>query len=94
MVLSWSRKEPKAIFSFKNYSWPENCELMIICLDFFHLSTRYTVIYKLLPVDMSMQPVFKRYLRPEKEYLSFSLIYNNGERSLDLVSEQINLFSC
>ncbi|XP_051128885.1 PH, RCC1 and FYVE domains-containing protein 1-like [Andrographis paniculata] len=30
-------------------------------------------------------PVFKRYLRPEKEYLSFSLIYNDGERSLDLI---------
>ncbi|KAL2230088.1 uncharacterized protein LOC105171777 [Sesamum indicum] len=30
-------------------------------------------------------PVFKRYLRPEKDYLSFSLIYNNGERSLDLI---------
>ncbi|XP_047335805.1 PH, RCC1 and FYVE domains-containing protein 1-like [Impatiens glandulifera] len=29
--------------------------------------------------------VFRRYLRPEKEYLSFSLIYNNGERSLDLI---------
>lgn len=30
-------------------------------------------------------PVFKRYHRPEKEYLSFSLLYNNGERSLDLI---------
>ncbi|XP_047951695.1 PH, RCC1 and FYVE domains-containing protein 1-like isoform X1 [Salvia hispanica] len=30
-------------------------------------------------------PVFKRYLRPEKEYLSFSLIHHNGERSLDLI---------
>ncbi|RZC85704.1 hypothetical protein C5167_026378 [Papaver somniferum] len=29
--------------------------------------------------------VFRRYLRPEKEYLSFSLIYKNGERSLDLI---------
>ncbi|KAL0323257.1 UNVERIFIED_CONTAM: PH, RCC1 and FYVE domains-containing protein 1 [Sesamum angustifolium] len=29
--------------------------------------------------------VFQRYLRPEKDYLSFSLIYNNGKRSLDLV---------
>ncbi|TYI12293.1 hypothetical protein ES332_A09G267200v1 [Gossypium tomentosum] len=29
--------------------------------------------------------VFKRYLRPEKDYLSFSLLYNNGERSLDLI---------
>lgn len=35
---------------------------------------------------MFIQPVFKRFLRPEKDYLSFSLIYNNGERSLDLVS--------
>ncbi|KAL0366107.1 UNVERIFIED_CONTAM: PH, RCC1 and FYVE domains-containing protein 1 [Sesamum radiatum] len=30
-------------------------------------------------------PVFKRFLRPDKEYLSFSLIYNDGERSLDLI---------
>ncbi|KAL9266561.1 PH, RCC1 and FYVE domains-containing protein [Drosera capensis] len=30
-------------------------------------------------------PVFRRFLRPEKDYLSFSLIYKNGERSLDLI---------
>ena len=35
---------------------------------------------------MLYQAVFQRYLRPEKDYLSFSLIYNNGKRSLDLVS--------
>lgn len=29
--------------------------------------------------------VFQRYLRPDKDYLSFSLIYNNGKRSLDLI---------
>ncbi|GAA0146147.1 guanyl-nucleotide exchange factor [Lithospermum erythrorhizon] len=29
--------------------------------------------------------VFQRYLRPEKDYLSFSLIYNQGKRSLDLI---------
>ncbi|GAB4850889.1 hypothetical protein Ancab_030190 [Ancistrocladus abbreviatus] len=29
--------------------------------------------------------VFRRYLRPEKDYLSFSLIYNNDDRSLDLI---------
>nr|GMD91127.1 ultraviolet-B receptor uvr8 [Ipomoea batatas] len=29
--------------------------------------------------------VFHRYLCPEKDYLSFSLIYNNGKRSLDLI---------
>lgn len=32
--------------------------------------------------------VFRRFLRPEKDYLSFSLLYNNGERSLDLVSHK------
>ncbi|XP_023759417.1 PH, RCC1 and FYVE domains-containing protein 1 isoform X2 [Lactuca sativa] len=31
------------------------------------------------------QAVFRRYLRPEKDYLSFSLVYNNGKRSLDLI---------
>lgn len=29
--------------------------------------------------------VFQRYLRPGKDYLSFSLLYNNGKRSLDLI---------
>ncbi|PIA33140.1 hypothetical protein AQUCO_04200118v1 [Aquilegia coerulea] len=29
--------------------------------------------------------VFRRFPRPEKDYLSFSLLYNNGERSLDLI---------
>ncbi|KAE9618205.1 putative chromatin regulator PHD family [Lupinus albus] len=29
--------------------------------------------------------VFRRYLQPEKDYLSFSLLYNNGERTLDLI---------
>lgn len=29
--------------------------------------------------------VFRRYLRPDKDYLSFSLIYNYGKRSLDLI---------
>lgn len=36
-----------------------------------------------------MQAVFQRYLRPEKDYVSFSLIYNNGKRSLDLVSDSL-----
>lgn len=32
---------------------------------------------------MLLQPIFQRYPRPEKEYQSFSLIYN--DRSLDLI---------
>ncbi|XP_010263146.1 PREDICTED: uncharacterized protein LOC104601488 isoform X2 [Nelumbo nucifera] len=31
--------------------------------------------------------VFRRYLRPDKDYLSFSLLYNNGERTLDLLRD-------
>lgn len=40
--------------------------------------------------ELVSQAVFQRYLRPEKEYLSFSLIYNNGKRSLDLVGDEPN----
>ncbi|QCE12024.1 Transcription factor BREVIS RADIX [Vigna unguiculata] len=29
--------------------------------------------------------VFRRYLQPEKNYISFSLVYNNGARTLDLI---------
>lgn len=40
------------------------------------------------------QPVFSRYPRPEKEYQSFSLIYSNEERSLDLVSILTHVHEC
>ncbi|KAJ0973334.1 hypothetical protein J5N97_021293 [Dioscorea zingiberensis] len=40
-------------------------------------------VAKIIPGQRT--PVFQRYLRPEKDYLSFSLIYNNGKRSLDLI---------
>ncbi|KAJ6817262.1 E3 ubiquitin-protein ligase HERC2 [Iris pallida] len=30
-------------------------------------------------------PVFQHHLCPEKDYLSFSLVYNNGKQSLDLI---------
>ncbi|XP_039117171.1 PH, RCC1 and FYVE domains-containing protein 1-like isoform X1 [Dioscorea cayenensis subsp. rotundata] len=40
-------------------------------------------VSKIIPGQRT--PVFQRYLRPEKDYLSFSLIYNNGKRSLDLI---------
>ncbi|KAK7374036.1 hypothetical protein VNO80_07460 [Phaseolus coccineus] len=39
---------------------------------------------KVCPFKLSLV-VFRRYLQPEKNYLSFSLIYNNGERTLDLI---------
>lgn len=39
----------------------------------------------------TLQAVFRRYLRPEKDSLSFSLIYKKGDRSLDLVSRKQSL---
>ncbi|CAN6439014.1 unnamed protein product [Victoria cruziana] len=40
-------------------------------------------ISKIVPGQRT--PIFKRNLCPEKDYLSFSLIYDNGEQSLDLI---------
>ncbi|XP_010532647.1 PREDICTED: uncharacterized protein LOC104808625 [Tarenaya hassleriana] len=44
---------------------------------------KLSAVSKILPGQRTA--VFRRYLRPEKDYLSFSLLYNNGERSLDLI---------
>ncbi|KAE8683421.1 Detected protein of unknown function [Hibiscus syriacus] len=46
-------------------------------------SLKLALISKIIPGQRTA--VFQRYLRPEKDYLSFSLIYNNGKRSLDLI---------
>ncbi|KAL6840503.1 hypothetical protein ACP4OV_030313 [Aristida adscensionis] len=44
---------------------------------------RLSSVSKVIPGQRTA--VFRRFLRPEKDYLSFSLIYKNGQRSLDLV---------
>ncbi|KAL1543708.1 PH, RCC1 and FYVE domains-containing protein 1 [Salvia divinorum] len=46
-------------------------------------SLKLTSVSRIIPGQRTA--VFQRYLRPEKEYLSFSLIYKNGKRSLDLI---------
>lgn len=46
-------------------------------------SLKLACVSKIIPGQRTA--VFQRYLRPEKDYLSFSLIYNNGKRSLDLI---------
>jgi hypothetical protein len=53
--------------------WIRNCFLYVIWLFFLIL----------------WQAVFQRFPRPEKDYLSFSLIYNHGKRSLDLVGTEV-----
>ncbi|XP_043722871.1 PH, RCC1 and FYVE domains-containing protein 1 [Telopea speciosissima] len=44
---------------------------------------KLATVSKIIPGQRTS--VFQRYLRPDKDYLSFSLIYNNGKRSLDLI---------
>ncbi|XVE81856.1 hypothetical protein DITRI_Ditri15bG0099700 [Diplodiscus trichospermus] len=44
---------------------------------------KLTSVSRIIPGQRTA--VFRRYLRPEKDYLSFSLLYNNGDRSLDLI---------
>ncbi|KAG6607654.1 PH, RCC1 and FYVE domains-containing protein 1, partial [Cucurbita argyrosperma subsp. sororia] len=46
-------------------------------------SLKFASVSRIIPGQRTA--VFHRYLRPEKDYLSFSLIYNNGKRSLDLI---------
>ncbi|XP_022749520.1 PH, RCC1 and FYVE domains-containing protein 1-like [Durio zibethinus] len=46
-------------------------------------SLKLASVSKIIPGQRTA--VFQRYLRPEKDYLSFSLIYNNRKRSLDLI---------
>ncbi|XP_042040072.1 PH, RCC1 and FYVE domains-containing protein 1-like isoform X1 [Salvia splendens] len=46
-------------------------------------SLKLASVSRIIPGQRTV--VFQRYLCPEKEYLSFSLIYNNGKRSLDLI---------
>lgn len=46
-------------------------------------SLKLSLVSKIIPGQRTV--VFRRHLRPEKDHLSFSLIYNNGDRSLDLI---------
>ncbi|XP_071696120.1 PH, RCC1 and FYVE domains-containing protein 1-like [Rutidosis leptorrhynchoides] len=46
-------------------------------------SLKLALVSRIIPGQRTA--VFRRFLRPEKDYLSFSLIYNNGKRSLDLI---------
>jgi len=96
LVLTWGRKKFETIISLKNHPWPKNCELNTILIYNGRLCFSSHFSLRLLPgiwlIELLVQVVFRRHLRPEKDHLSFSLIYNNGDRSLDLVSCHIYLF--
>ncbi|VVB08325.1 unnamed protein product [Arabis nemorensis] len=44
---------------------------------------KLATVSKIIPGQRTA--VFQRYLRPEKDYLSFSLVYSNRKRTLDLI---------
>ncbi|XP_058769865.1 PH, RCC1 and FYVE domains-containing protein 1-like [Vicia villosa] len=46
-------------------------------------SLKLSSVSKIIPGQRTA--VFQRFPRPDKDYLSFSLIYNHGKRSLDLI---------
>ncbi|XP_021771617.1 uncharacterized protein LOC110735746 [Chenopodium quinoa] len=49
-------------------------------------SIKLSCVSKVIPGQRTA--VFRRFLRPDKDYLSFSLIYNNRKRSLDLICKE------
>ncbi|KNA22947.1 hypothetical protein SOVF_029230 [Spinacia oleracea] len=49
-------------------------------------SIKLSCVTRIIPGQRTA--VFRRYLRPDKDYLSFSLVYNNGKRSLDLICKE------
>ncbi|KAI9194684.1 hypothetical protein LWI28_008169 [Acer negundo] len=79
-LIKYSRKGKPKFRSFR-LSPDETTLIWISHGDERHL--KLSTVLRILPGQRTA--VFKRYLRPEKDYLSFSLVYNNGERSLDLI---------
>ncbi|KAB2635162.1 hypothetical protein D8674_025696 [Pyrus ussuriensis x Pyrus communis] len=58
-------------------------ESTLIWISSIERSLKLASVTRIVPGQRSA--VFQRHLRPEKDYLSFSLTYNNGKRSLDLI---------
>ncbi|XP_076940979.1 PH, RCC1 and FYVE domains-containing protein 1-like [Bidens hawaiensis] len=59
-------------------------EASLICISSSgEKSLKLATISRIIPGQRTA--VFRRYPRPEKDYLSFSIIYNNRKRSLDLI---------
>ncbi|KAI7753175.1 hypothetical protein M8C21_020280, partial [Ambrosia artemisiifolia] len=76
---------PSCHLTFAN-GWnlnPQDESSLIWISDSGERSLKLASVSRIIPGQRTA--VFRRYLRPEKDYLSFSLIYNNGKRSLDLI---------
>ncbi|KAJ1388453.1 Zinc finger, FYVE/PHD-type [Sesbania bispinosa] len=79
-LLKYGRKGKPKFCSFRL----SNDELSLIWISSSgERSLKLSSVSRIIPGQRTA--VFQRYLRPEKDYLSFSLIYNHGKRSLDLI---------
>ncbi|XP_052191393.1 PH, RCC1 and FYVE domains-containing protein 1-like isoform X1 [Diospyros lotus] len=79
-LLKYGRKGKPKFCPFR-LSNDESCLIWISSTG--EKSLKLASVSRIIPGQRTA--VFRRYLRPEKDYLSFSLIYNNGKRSLDLI---------
>ncbi|CAI0396075.1 unnamed protein product [Linum tenue] len=79
-LLKYGRKGKPKLYPFR-LSYDETTLIWISSSG--ERSLKLSSVSRIIPGQRTA--VFQRYLRPEKDYLSFSLIYNNGKRSLDLI---------
>uniref|UniRef100_A0A803LMQ5 Uncharacterized protein n=1 Tax=Chenopodium quinoa TaxID=63459 RepID=A0A803LMQ5_CHEQI len=80
----WRRNEYEVICSLKNHQNYCSDETTLIWLSHGEeRNLKLSVVSKIIQGQRTA--VFRRFLRPEKDYLSFSLIYNHGDRSLDVI---------
>ncbi|KAM0946100.1 putative chromatin regulator PHD family [Dioscorea sansibarensis] len=79
-LIKYSRKGKPKLCPFRISS----DETALIWLSHKKERTLYLAsVIRLIPGQRTA--VFRRFLRPEKDYLSFSLVYEGGERTLDLI---------
>ncbi|KAK6792250.1 hypothetical protein RDI58_011331 [Solanum bulbocastanum] len=79
-LLKYGRKGKPKFYPFRI----SNDELSLVWISSSgEKSLKLASVSRIIPGQRTA--VFRRYLRPEKDYLSFSLIYNYGKRSLDLI---------
>ncbi|KAM3305742.1 PH, RCC1 and FYVE domains-containing protein 1-like isoform X1 [Capsicum chacoense] len=79
-LLKYGRKGKPKFYPFRL----SNDELSLVWISSSgEKSLKLASVSRIIPGQRTA--VFRRYLRPEKDYLSFSLIYNYGKRSLDLI---------
>ncbi|KAF2951831.1 PH, RCC1 and FYVE domains-containing protein 1 isoform X1 [Oryza sativa Japonica Group] len=85
-LIKYSRRGKPKIRAFRLSSVSDKPQDETSLIWFSHKKEKFlrlSSVTKIIPGQRTA--VFGRFLHPEKDYLSFSLIFKNGQRSLDLV---------